>query len=845
MAMALSACSRPAPGPALAPAPPASSVSPVAPTPGPGESQAERCEQAARRQEQARTALMAGELFRALRLLEQAETRCKDLVSRGQATRIEALAELGRAEAAELVDALERSAQSSGEDRRRARAAREVLSQRRASLPEEAQRPRWRALLDRALAAEERDLGEAQRLRERATEALEQATGERAVIELPTSTAAISVVAVAPDGERFASAAGREVTVHVRSSRSRVRRFKLPDFVTMLSFSPDSRLLAVRDTTHVRVLDLATGAESPRREAHFPGWARWSRDGAEVSFAGAEGVEVWAARSGGLVTSLPRPQLLPPRSIGQGLALSQDGQRLLAVERTGEVRLWYIHTAEWQVIPLPKSLELNDVALSPGGLVLATHEFDQAPSLWDLRTGRKLRQLTSTASVHGLRGLRWSPDGRTLAAVSGGLVHRWDAGSGRALPVVDTGTRQVDVMEWSAEGRSLVLVLDDGRLRWWDLSRGAFEEAVGGQVAKPSAVAWSRDGRSLATGSYDGRVRRWRWSEEGTMEVLGQHDAVVAAVDWSPEGDAVVSGDYAGTVQQWSTRTGQRLHSRRVAAELWSLGVSPDGRWLAVGAGDGGVHVGELTSGQWGPERSAHGRHRITSLAWSPDSRWLLTGSLAGSVIQWDPAGEAPLRTFWSSFPLSVLSVAVAPRGRTFAVGMSSDNLLVWELDRDEPRLTLHGRHGRDLQVAFAPDGSLLSHTTEHLVQQWDVSSGAPTLSFGEPGGAVNVLRVSSDGLVATSSEEEGAVRIWSLRERREVLALMTLAGDSGGVARSPGGEVALVGTPPQREAMARELACRVGTHLLPFAWCAGRFLRQELVPEAMGEALASRDPRL
>jgi WD40 repeat protein len=251
--------------------------------------------------------------------------------------------------------------------------------------------------------------------------------------------------------------------------------------VTALAFSPDAQTLAaVTRSGNATVWDVE--ARSLRKgpfsvDTYWVG-ASISADGTMLATAGQFGVTLWNIATGATLGS-----------IGDGFAagdvtFSPTGP-LVAFVRDGYQQPGGGNAEVWDVARLSRvaTMETDSgdalgwvIAFSPDGRMLATGGADALVHLWDVRSGKLVRELEQNVG-NAVWSLEFSPDGSVLA-MSGGdaFASLWDVGTGTPIgPRLKVGGREA-MLDLSPDGRRLLMTNGDGEGALWDIDPGSWAQ---------------------------------------------------------------------------------------------------------------------------------------------------------------------------------------------------------------------------------------------------------------------------------------------------------------------------------------------------------------------------------
>jgi WD40 repeat protein/tRNA A-37 threonylcarbamoyl transferase component Bud32 len=255
--------------------------------------------------------------------------------------------------------------------------------------------------------------------------------------------------------------------------------------VKALAFSPGGRTLAAvtRDgmatVWDVRARSLRTGPF--RVDASQAIGVSFSADGTMLATAGSDGLKLWDAVTGaargrlGDASAADDVAFSPTAST---VAFVRDGW--LAGDTPGGLGTGKAVAEIWDVGRRSRiaTLHVNagapdrdeglgqTLAFSPDGRLLVTAGDDPLVRIWEVSTGRLVRELEQ--NVGEVLRLEFSPDGRTLAISGKPDASLWDVATGAQVGRLSGGSRRA-MLDLSPDGRWLLMTNGDGRGAVWDI----------------------------------------------------------------------------------------------------------------------------------------------------------------------------------------------------------------------------------------------------------------------------------------------------------------------------------------------------------------------------------------
>ncbi|MBF2015651.1 MAG: serine/threonine protein kinase [Rivularia sp. T60_A2020_040] len=281
---------------------------------------------------------------------------------------------------------------------------------------------------------------------------------------------------------------------------------------------------------------------------------------------------------------------------------------------------------------------VHSVTISPDGQLLASGSSDKTIKLWELKTGKLLRQLGGWFSGHSgiIDSLVFSHNGEILASGSWDeTIKLWSVSTGREIRTYKGHSSCVNTLNFSPNNQLLASGSVDRTIKLWQVNRGREIANFTGHCDSVCSVAWSPDGQFLASASADYTIKIWQTDTGKEIRTLRGHSLFVNSLTYSQDGKILVTGSSDNTIKVWSISTGREIRTLIGHSDaVWTVALSPDQKFLASGSWDNTIKIWQTSTGNEICTLKGHSNY-VRSVAISPNGKTIVSGSDDNTIKIW------------------------------------------------------------------------------------------------------------------------------------------------------------------------------------------------------------------
>jgi WD40 repeat protein len=242
-----------------------------------------------------------------------------------------------------------------------------------------------------------------------------------------------------------------------------------------------------------------------------------------------------------------------------------------------------------------------------------------------------------------------------------------------------------------------------------------------------SKVALSSDDETLAWSLGDNSIQLIQVSDWTVQHTLIGHLDPVLDLLFSPTEPKLFSASHDGLVRVWDSQTGTSYPPIEVGVEVVGIGISADGKTLAVVPSYGPVQLWDLAAGQQVSILGGTGGYDTSDPVFAPDGQYLAVDLATGIYIWALPTGME----IWNSFANS-MSVAYSPDSSYLAYSDidESNKVLLGPVNAQGEFRSIAEMQGPVWELFFSPDSSLLVATDGIEIHIWQTADGTLLYNF-------------------------------------------------------------------------------------------------------------------
>ncbi|KNC78405.1 hypothetical protein SARC_09164 [Sphaeroforma arctica JP610] len=387
----------------------------------------------------------------------------------------------------------------------------------------------------------------------------------------------------------------------------------------------------------------------------------------------------------------------------------------------------------------------------PDGSVYVTAGSDGRIFTYDGKSGEKQGEVGSTAHKGSVMCVSWSPDGSELLSVSADRTAKIWKVSGVDSSVLCVHVQRSDIHQSDVYICIYIYIyvniyiyiciyininINTHMHILSSLTTQIYSGDFTGRIVEWDAS--TGNGQTLTGTVHTNQVNTLLSTSSGQLISVAMDDTLIASKGSSSDrqgvqtstGSCPLSAAHGGDITALACAKGIEVYrgSEKILTEdtefdCTVVAVSPDARYIAVGAKDSKVRLFDFSSGKLSLVATKDCKGALSACAFSPCGTKLATGDSGRNVFLHSCPDLETVQSGWVFHSAKVNCMAWAKDGKHLVTGGIDQNIIVWSLEQSRKRLTFKNAHqGAVTGVDWLSDNKIVSAGQDAHVRTWDLT---------------------------------------------------------------------------------------------------------------------------